>query len=87
MWLDKLYKHKNGIALIFARCETKWAQKHFKICNAVFFLQGRINFIPSDLRNTKNTAANGNMFLIYGKRNIKKVINSKLKGKLFINDL
>jgi hypothetical protein len=83
-WLEKMSKHGNGIALVFARCETKWAQKAFSECDAVFFIKGRISFIPSmDL--TRSSAANGNMFLIWGEENVRKVLLSGIDGVCFLN--
>ena len=36
-WLKKLAEHGNGIALVFARMETKWAQTIIPQCSSVFF--------------------------------------------------
>ena len=44
-WIKKLAEHGNGIALIFARTETKGFQKEvFGKANAILFLKGRIRF-------------------------------------------
>lgn len=83
-WLEKMQSHGNGIALVFSRCETNWSQSAFKKCDAVFFIKGRISFIPS-MELTRSSAANGNMFLIFGEHNIKSVLNSGINGVLFRN--
>lgn len=65
VWLDKLAEHGNGVALVFARTDTKWAQKHMKLADQVIFKAGRISFIRSD--GSKGTSAgHGSMVLIYG---------------------
>jgi hypothetical protein len=64
-WLDMLADHGNGIALVFARTDTRWAQKHFKKANQVFFLKGRIKFLNSKFEESTN-AGHGSMFLNYG---------------------
>jgi hypothetical protein len=64
-WLDMLAVHGRGIALVFARTDTRWAQEHFKKAHSVFFLQGRIKFLDENLQQSTN-AGHGNMFLSYG---------------------
>jgi len=45
MWLEKLKFHGNGIALIFARTETKCFFEHiWNDADAVLFVKGRIKF-------------------------------------------
>ena len=80
-WLEKLSSHGNGIALVFARCETRWSQKAFESCDAVYFIKGRISFISS-LGKKSTNASNGNMFLIWGQKNIEAVLKSGINGVL-----
>lgn len=48
-WMAKLADHKNGIALIFARTETKGFHREiWEKAVAVFFFEGRIKFFHSD---------------------------------------
>lgn len=83
LWLDKLEDHGNGIALVFSRTETKWAQKHLKACDAVLFLNRRIKFIREDKIRSTNNAANGSMILAYGSDNVNAL--SSLDGIIFYN--
>lgn len=83
-WLDKLHKHGNGVALVFARCETKWAQDHFKKADAILFLSKRISFIKKD-GSKSSTAACGSMLLAYGENNVNSLMN--LDGFLIKNQL
>lgn len=68
-WLDKLATHGNGIALVFSRTETKWAQDYIAKAAAVNFIEGRISFIQPDGKVSSN-AANGSMLLAYGEDNV-----------------
>jgi hypothetical protein len=64
-WLDKMSNHGNGVALVFSRCETRWAQKALNECDAVNFIKGRISFIKKD-KSKSGSAACGSMLLAWG---------------------
>lgn len=56
-WLERLSEHRNGIALIFARTETR--QFHSEIwskANSIFFFKGRLKFhyVDGSCENTAN---------------------------------
>ena len=70
VWLEKLERHGNGIALVFSRTETRWAQRALSKCDGVLFLKGRISFIHETGKKSHN-ASNGSMLLFYGKDNLK----------------
>jgi len=86
-WLKKLSEHGNGIALIFARTETKmffdWVWSR---ANAVFFLKGRLSFFHVDGRQAKDDAGAPSCLIAYGENNIKAIANSGIIGKLIILD-
>lgn len=65
LWLDMLAEHGRGIALVFARTDTRWAQRHFEKASSVFFLKGRIKFLNDKFQESTN-AGHGNMLLSYG---------------------
>lgn len=73
-WLNKMLDHKNGIALVFSRCETRWAQEHIHKADAVNFLDKRISFIR-DNGERGGVAACGSMLLAYGENNKKYLKN------------
>lgn len=81
-WLDKLYEHGNGMALVFARTETRWAQKHMALCDGFNLLKGRVSFIAENGRKSTN-ASTGSMLLAYGKNNLEYLYN--LRGNVFLN--
>lgn len=67
-WLKKLADHGNGIALVFARTDTKWFRDASAVCSGMKFLTGRIRFIPADGQNESNPAA-PSLLIAYGKEN------------------
>jgi len=81
-WLEKLRKHGNGIALVFSRTETAWAQKHIRSADAVNFMKGRISFVRADGAQGTN-AANGSMLLAYGRENVEAI--RRVPGLFFDN--
>lgn len=43
-WLEKFQAHGNGVALLNARCETKWFQSLASGADALLFVKSRIMF-------------------------------------------
>lgn len=82
IWLEKLADHGNGIALIFARTETKGFHKQiWQKANAVFFFEGRLKFYLVDGTQGKYPNA-ASCLIAYGYKNVDAIKKSKLKGKL-----
>jgi hypothetical protein len=81
-WLRKLANHGNGIALVFARTETKgFHSEVWGKADAIFFFKGRIKFYRVD--GTQGGTANAPSCLVaYGKDNVKALKNCGLNGKL-----
>ena len=84
IWINKLYNHGNGIALIFARTETKGFHEYiWNKADALFFFKGRIKFHYVD-GSVKSAANAPSCLVVYGKDNIQSVKDSGLTGKLVI---
>lgn len=66
-WLDRLAAHGKGIALVFARVETKWAQRILPKAKSVFFPAGRIYFLTQHLERKGNAGA-PSMFIAFGEK-------------------
>lgn len=64
-WLNRLAKHGNGIALVFARLDTKWAQAIIPQASSVYFPAGRYHFLTKQLERKGNAGA-PSMFLSFG---------------------
>lgn len=80
-WMRKMAEHKNGIALIYARTDTKyWHDYIFNVANVGLFLKGRLNFFHVDGTKSKNSGGAPSVLIAYGENNIEPLINSGLKG-------
>ena len=82
IWLNRLYEHGNGIALVFARTETKWGQEALRKADAVNFIKGRISFIPNEEGKKSTSAGAPNMLLAYGEQNVRTLLN--IPGLIFL---
>ena len=82
-WLKKLADHGNGIALIFARTETKmfFSQVWNRAC-AVFFFEGRLCFYNVKGERAKANAGAPSCLIAYGENNVDALEKSGLQGKL-----
>jgi len=83
-WLARMVEHGNGIALIFARVETRmffdyvWDQ-----ADAILFIKGRLSFYHVD--GTKGgTAGAPSCLIAYGSSNVDALSQSKIAGKLIL---
>jgi phage N-6-adenine-methyltransferase len=84
-WMDKLAEHGNGVALIFARMDTSWAQNNLPTASAICFLSGRVRFINGNTGEPGGTPGAGSMLVAYGETAGKAVRNCGL-GMVFTPD-
>lgn len=81
-WLKKLSEYGNGIALIFARTETKMFFDYiWPKADAIMFLKGRLKFYNVDGTIGNNTAGAPSCLIAYGNNNALALIYSDLIGK------
>lgn len=82
-WLQKLAEHGNGIALVFARTETKmffkWVWPRAK---ALLFLEGRLYFCYPDGKTAAANAGGPSVLIAYGQENVAALETCGLKGAL-----
>lgn len=70
-WLERLSEHDNGIALCFARTETKTFFDHvWDKAVAVCFIQGRVTFCNNEGELYKWNCGAPSVLIAYGKENI-----------------
>lgn len=70
-WLGKLADHGNGIALCFARTETKFFQKEiFQKADAILFLGGRLTFYTVEGKKAPANSGGPSCLVAYGKNNV-----------------
>ena len=81
LWIEKLKFHGNGIALIFARTETKCFFEHiWNDADAILFVKGRIRFYHiSGIQ--AGTPGAPSVFIAYGRENALALKNSGIEGR------
>lgn len=80
-WMEKLKQHGNGIALIFARTETKLFFNHiWDDADALLFVKGRIKFYNLEGKITGTPGA-PSVFIAYGALNADALEKSEIAGK------
>lgn len=80
IWLEKLKEHGDGIALIFARLETKWIQPF--LLDGFFQISGRISFLSSR-EGFKGNAGAASILIPFGRKNIGSILSSDIEGRWF----
>lgn len=85
-WLSKLADHKRGIALVFARTETKgFHEAVWRKAHAVFFFRGRLKFYYPD--GTQGGPANAPSCLVsYSAEDTEYIRRSGFAGQLVVLD-
>ncbi len=82
-WLKRMADHGNGIALIFARTETRMFFNYvWDRASAVFFFEGRLCFYESSGRPSSYNAGGPSCLVAYGEENVRAIQRSGLHGKL-----
>jgi hypothetical protein len=80
-FLRKLAKHGNGIALTFARVETRWFHSIAWRADAIFFFAGRLHFYKNGVR-SKGNAGGPSCLIAYGDSNIEAIRQAGFRGVL-----
>jgi hypothetical protein len=81
-WLRKLSQHVNGIALIFARTETKmFFDEVWDKATALLFLKGRLYFHHVNGEVAKANAGAPSVLIAYGEECAEILRSCKLPGK------
>ena len=74
-------EHNNGIALVFARTDTRMFHEHVFNSDAVLFIKGRLSFYH--VTGVKGgTAGAPSCLVAYGIEAVNRLKNSAIKGKL-----
>lgn len=81
-WLSKLSNHNNGVALIFARTETKmFFSEVWDKATSILFLEGRLTFYNVNGEKGKGNAGAPSCLIAYGRECSDMLENSGIKGK------
>lgn len=81
-WLNKLSLHGNGIALIFARTETKTFFKYvWNRASGLLFIEGRLYFYHMNGLKAISNAGAPSVLIAYGDNNAEILKNTSIEGK------
>ncbi|HPU86665.1 MAG TPA: DNA N-6-adenine-methyltransferase [Candidatus Latescibacteria bacterium] len=82
-WMNRLAAHGNGIALTFARTETKWFHSEvWHKADGVFFFRGRITFYNVDGTPAESGAGAPSCLVAYGAANVSAIDAATFDGIL-----
>lgn len=85
-WLCKMAEHGNGIALIFARTDTKMFHDYvWKKADAILFIKGRLFFYSLDGKQFPHNSGAPSCLIAYGSNNAKLLKNSGIEGAFVSN--
>jgi hypothetical protein len=81
-WLQKLKEHGNGIALIFARTETKdWFDHIWYDANSILFVKGRLHFHHVDGTRARANSGAPSALIAYGVTNSLCLSQCEIEGR------
>ena len=83
LWMEKMSKHANGIALIFARTETDvWQRYVWPTATAVLFIRGRLEFAVPDGARVKHNCGAPSALIAYSEQDARILRSSGIRGAL-----
>ncbi len=83
LWLEKASQHRNCIALIFARTETKaFCEYVWNRADGILFIKGRLTFRRPDGIKPKGNSGAPSVLVAYGENNVESLRNCGLSGYL-----
>lgn len=81
-WMERLALHNNGIALIFARTETRMFHRLiWDAATSLLFLKGRITFCWPNGQEAEANAGGPSVLVAYGGEADKRLTDCGIKGK------
>lgn len=81
-WIEKLSEHGNGIALLFARTETRMFFDYiWPKASGILFLAGRVAFYHVNGKRTDSSAGAPSCLIAYGEANAYALKTSGVAGK------
>ena len=82
-WIRRMAEHGNGVALVFARTDTKmFMQWVWPYASAVMFLAGRPKFYRPDGTQAKGNSGGPIVLIAYGQANADALRSSGLAGEV-----
>jgi hypothetical protein len=85
VWLNRMVLHNNGIALIFARTETKmFFENVWDSAKSLLFIDGRLYFYRSNGEKANFNSGAPSVLVAYGNEADYRLRKSSIKGKYVI---
>jgi hypothetical protein len=82
-WIRRLREHGDGIAMVFARCETAWWQDEvWPYASAILFLRGRPKFYTGLGIEADHGSIGCQTLIAYGENNHQALLESRIPGAL-----
>lgn len=80
-WMARMADHRNGIALIFARIETRtWLEHVWPKADAILFLAGRLTFYTVYGKPAQYNGGAPSALIAYGSHNVETLHNCGVAG-------
>ena len=81
IWLKRLADHGNGVALTFARTETKMFQQQvWDRATALRFIHNRLYFYQPDGQRAKGNSGGPSVLIAYGEYATSRLLQSRIAG-------
>lgn len=84
-FLNKMSRHRNGVALLFSRTDCRWFHDYIKKADAVLFLKGRIKFVDGNGVTGGGGAACGSILVGWGRKAMEAFERNSDKGYFVLN--
>jgi len=84
-WLARMHQHRNGVALVFSRTDTKWFHRYASKADALLFMEGRICFFDGDNGVAGGHPSVGSILLAWGEESIDALKRVSHLGFLVVN--
>lgn len=81
LWMARMKEHNNGIALVFARTDTRMYHDFIFTADAILFIKGRLSFYDVN-GNKGGTAGAPSCLVAWGEEAVKRLEKSGIKGRL-----
>lgn len=79
-WLEKMHRHRNGVALVFSRTDCNWFHDYVFKADAILFIKQRVKFVDGLGKTGGNGAGCGSMLVAWGDKSVSAIEKLKNKG-------
>ena len=77
-WMRRLAAHGNGVALVFARSDTRWWQETVPAATLFCLMEGRVRFVGKDGKPASSTAGAPSALVAFGEDCARAVASASL---------